>query len=309
MGAFHCPVGAVGQGAAGCVGCGLCTARTAAERVAAAKVIRASIRASAVQTTPKIQKICVCGKGGVGKSTVVSLFARALEQYGHKVLVIDTDESNPSLCRRLAMPEEPEPLLKLLERFADDDCIPDENWLARNEYGMDDIPSQFVAQRENIRLIMSGKVMDPLQGCACGMADITREIMQNIVLKKDEVLLADLEAGVESFGRGVEQGADTVLVLVEPSYDSVELAAKIQYMAEGIGILRVRAIMNKIPSAKIEKQIQSMLIEKGIRFLGSFMINDEIASASLTGTPIPPGTAYDKALHLVRLMLDEAEMD
>ncbi len=48
-------------------------------------------------------KIIFCGKGGCGKSTLSSLFARALAKQGKNVLVIDTDESNYGLYRQLEM--------------------------------------------------------------------------------------------------------------------------------------------------------------------------------------------------------------
>ena len=313
MGVFHCPIDAAGTGMAGCCNCGLCTASTAAERQEAASRMRAYIRANTEEkTTSAIRKICVCGKGGTGKSTITSLFAIALADNNYQVLVIDTDESNPSLYRKLALPREPKPLIQLLERFAvgdGDGHIPDDSWLKQDGLTVDKIPAEYIVRSGNIMLLESGKVTDPLQGCACNMADLTREIMQNMKLTDREIIIADLEAGVESFGRGLEQGADTIIAMVEPSFDSIQLTEKIQYMAQGIGISRVRAIMNKIPSPKVEKEIRSMLIDTGIRFLGAFSMSDKIASASLQGIPILNGAEYDHAKLLVRLMLDEAGMD
>jgi CO dehydrogenase maturation factor len=312
MGVFHCPIDAVGPKAAGCCNCGLCVARSIEERIAAADVMRSYIRANAAaRTTPRIRKICVCGKGGTGKTTITSLFARALAEYGYNVLVIDTDESNPSLYRRLSMSREPMPLQRLLVRLSIDDedgHIPTDSWIKRDGLTTATIPPEYIVQNGNVSLLTAGKVTDPLQGCACGMADITREIMLNLIPANNEIIIADLEAGVESFGRGVEQGADTILAVVEPSLDSVELAERIQYMSEGIGISRVRAVMNKIPSPKIEREIRSLLINKGIRRLGAFEVCDDIALSGLMGTPVAAGDAYDAAKQLVRLMLDEAEM-
>ena len=48
-------------------------------------------------------KISVCGKGGSGKSTIVSLLAERFAAAGKEVLIIDSDESNYGLHRHLSM--------------------------------------------------------------------------------------------------------------------------------------------------------------------------------------------------------------
>ena len=48
-------------------------------------------------------KVLVCGKGGRGKSTVVSLLSKEMAKRENKVLVIDSDESNTGLHLRLGM--------------------------------------------------------------------------------------------------------------------------------------------------------------------------------------------------------------
>jgi len=41
------------------------------------------------------KRILVCGKGGSGKSTIVSLLATILQRKAYKVMVLDGDASNP----------------------------------------------------------------------------------------------------------------------------------------------------------------------------------------------------------------------
>jgi CO dehydrogenase maturation factor len=118
----------------------------------------------------------------------------------------------------------------------------------------------------------------------------------------------DQEAGVESFGRGVERGVETVLSIVEPSFESLALAEKVSYMAEGIGVGRIRAILNKIPSEEIEEEIIDRLIKKEIDHLGAIYMDPQVSEAGFRGTVIGDTKARKQMRTMTRLMLDEAKM-
>ena len=44
-----------------------------------------------------------------------------------------------------------------------------------------------------------------------------------------------MEAGVEHFGRGVDNSVDLILMVVDPSFESLKLTKKIQQLGESIG--------------------------------------------------------------------------
>ena len=152
---------------------------------------------------------------------------------------------------------------------------------------------------------MVGKISDPLQGCACLMADVTRELMCKLVTKEKESVLIDMEAGIESFGRGVERHVDTVLIIVEPSYESISLAGKIAYMADGIGVRKVRAILNKIPSQKIEEKVKAELLNKEIITIGSVYMDDQIYEANFEGKSLDSMSAKQSIQQMVRSLFTE----
>jgi CO dehydrogenase maturation factor len=306
MGIFHCPMGAAFYDDEDCIDCGMCLATTESEMVEASKKIRAYLRSHAANKGP-IKKIAVCGKGGVGKSTVVNLMANAFRREGYSILVLDTDESNPGLYRMFGFAEQPKPLIRLLSRFSAGQPEPNTEWITRDEIAIQDIPAEYILNRDGLKFLMVGKIEDPFQGCACSMADITRDLMGKLVMKDKEVALVDMEAGVESFGRGVERNVDTVLMVVEPSFESMALAEKIGYMAEGMGISRVRAILNKVPSENVRQRMIDELNKRNIKTIGTIYYDPQVSEAGFEGRAPDDSKAMEDVRGIIRRMLDEAK--
>ena len=303
---FHCPMGAAYYDDEDCIDCGLCYAETKEEMIAASKKVREYLRTHA-ERKAIFQKVSVCGKGGVGKSTVVTLMANVLRGKGYATLVIDTDESNPGLYRMFGFDKQPKPLMTLLSRFSLGEPEPNTEWLTQGEILTQDIPSEYILEDDNLKFLMVGKIEDPFQGCACTMADVTRDLIGKLLIKSNEVVLVDMEAGVESFGRGVERNVDTVLVIVEPSFESFALAERISYMADGIGVNRVRAILNKVPSEGIEEKIIEKLKEKSIKFVGTIYYDPQVNEAGFEGEALGDSKAKEEMGKITRRLLDESE--
>ncbi len=306
MGLIHCPMGAAYYDDEPCIDCGLCSAKTKEDMVEASKRIRDYLRAHAEKRRGPSKKIAVCGKGGTGKSTIVALMTNALRQAGYLVLVMDTDESNPGLYRLFGFDQQPRPLMALLERFSLGETKPETEWLKQDEILVQDIPSEYLLECDSLKFLMAGKIADPFQGCACSIADIARGFIEKLVLKDREIVLIDMEAGIESFGRGVERGVDTVLVVVEPSFESLALAEKISYMSDGIGVNKVMAIPNKVPSEKVEERIIEELENKKIKVIGTIYFDSQINEASLEGKTLSGSSSAEEDIkRITRLLLVE----
>ena len=59
----------------------------------------------------------------------------------------------------------------------------------------------------------SGKIHQANEGCSCAMGTVMTQFIQNLRLKEDQFALMDMEAGIEHFGRGIDNGVDLILII------------------------------------------------------------------------------------------------
>jgi len=239
-----------------------------------------------------MKKVSVCGKGGSGKSVIVTLLANGMQKRGYRVLVVDSDESNPGLYRMLGLKKRPDPLLELVGgkknvfRTFSEESEPSKNILTQEEIRTADLPSQYIVERDGIGMVCIGKILQSLEGCACPMGALSREFLKRLRLQEDEVAIVDMEAGIEHFGRGVETSIDSVLIVVEPSFDSLELADKINTLATEVGMDNTWTILNKVMSEEITLKLRDELERKSIAVIGSIGYDPDIFQSCLEGRPL-----------------------
>jgi CO dehydrogenase maturation factor len=237
-------------------------------------------------------KISVCGKGGSGKSSIVSLLAHQSAARGYRTLVVDADESNAGLFFLLGLPGPPQPLMDLLggrSRMAE--IMRASAVLSSGQITLDDIPSSHSILRNGMQLVSIGKIMQALEGCACPMGVLAREFLSKLVLADDEIALIDMEAGIEHFGRGVDKFVDIVLLVVEPSRESLTLAVKIKGLAAGLQ-KKLVAVVNKSGSERIAARVQKALQQNAIEVVGVVPNDPAVFGAGLDGLPLAAGEAY-----------------
>jgi len=232
-------------------------------------------------------KILVCGKGGCGKSVVAALIAKELAKRGKKVLVVDTDESNFGIYKNFGV-EQPkdfmeylggknavrEALIKSIQSGSQSGS--GERVRMFKEITIDEIPDDYVVSKGNIKIMAIGKIHDFGEGCACPMGAVAREFLEALKLNENEYVVVDTDAGVEHFGRGVEAGCDVIVVVVEPSYESIQLTNKIVELARKIGKKTI------IVANKVDERTSGFI--KAHAYLP---FNEEIFGACLKGSEIP----------------------
>jgi CO dehydrogenase maturation factor len=252
-------------------------------------------------------KISVCGKGGSGKSTIVALLANEALARGYRVLVVDSDESNSGLFRMLGFDYPPVPLMELVGgKKSLKQKMSQSNILTENRISLEDISPQHLAKRDGLMLVSIGKILQSLEGCACPMGVLSREFLKKLTLETDELAIVDMEAGVEHFGRGVDTSIDSVLIVVEPPLESVNVGQKIHDLAAGIGIKNVWAIMNKAPSGEIASRLKAELRGRQIEVVGCIYFDADIFRSSLEGKIPIDGVAVRESKGVLDVILSKS---
>jgi CO dehydrogenase maturation factor len=254
-------------------------------------------------------KISVCGKGGSGKSTVVALLANEARARGYRVLVVDSDESNSGLFGMLGFDHPPVPLMELVGgKTSLKQKMSQTNILREYQLTTMQIPHEHLLQRDGLMLVSIGKILQSLEGCACPMGVLSREFLKKLTLQENELAIVDMEAGVEHFGRGVDTSIDSILIVVEPPLESVNVGQKIHDLASGIGIKNVWAIMNKVPSEEISTRLKAELGKRHIEVIGCIYYDADIFSSSLDGKTPVKGLAVLEIKEVMNSILSMAGM-
>ena len=226
-------------------------------------------------------KIAISGKGGVGKTTLTSLFARVAAGRGHPVLAIDADP-NPNLHLALGFPEAP-PALVGMKALIEERLGSLEGFFRLNPR-VDDIPEQFSLTKDGVRLLVMGGISQGGAGCACPQSAFLRSLLQHVMLERSDWVFMDCEAGLEHLGRATSRGADALIVVVEPSRSSMETGLRIRQMAAEIGLSRLYVVGNKVRDPEERSLIEGSMT--GMRVLTCLPESEELRRSSSRGIPV-----------------------
>jgi len=118
-------------------------------------------------------------------------------------------------------------------------------------------------------------------GCACPESAFLRALLSHLIVQRDEVVLVDMEAGVEHLGRATVKAVDALIVVVEPGSKSIQTAFQVKKLADDIGIKTIYAVGNKVASEEHKALIKNGL--NGIPVLGFISYSDKILESDIKG--------------------------
>jgi CO dehydrogenase maturation factor len=264
-------------------------------------------------------KIAISGKGGVGKTLLVAFLSQIFASNGYSVIAIDADpDANLAATLGFHHPEKITPISEL------NDLIEERVGVRPGTPGsffklnpkVDDLPEKYSVKLDGIRLMSMGRIKRGGTGCYCAEGALLQALVSHLLLQRDEVIILDMEAGIEHLSRGTIKAVDKLLIVVEPGRRSLETASTIKSLAKDLGLNNIAVVGNKIRSEADREFIKSNLHD--IEIIGYIDYDPSINDADLANhslfTASPQTTdavkkIYDKLMSANRRPVGENTSD
>jgi CO dehydrogenase maturation factor len=232
-------------------------------------------------------KIAISGKGGVGKTLLSAFLSKTFADSGYSVIAIDADpDANLAATLGFPSPYDITPISEL------NDLIEERVGVRPGQSGgffklnpkVDDLPEEYSVKMDGIRLMSMGRIKRGGTGCYCPEGALLQALLGHLLLQRDEVIILDMEAGIEHLSRGTTKAVDKLIIVVEPGRRSLETAQTISKLAKDLGLERIAVVGNKIRTDSDEDFIKSSL--PGIEVLGFIPYDPSITEADLNNRPL-----------------------
>jgi len=251
-------------------------------------------------------KVAVTGKGGVGKTTLSSTLARLYADEGRTVLAADVDP-DANLGLALGLTEEEVnaivPVSKMKELAMERTAANESRTFYKLNPYVADLPDKLAKEINGVKLLVMGTVDTGGAGCVCPEHVMLKALLSSMVFRKDDVVVMDMEAGLEHLGRGTASMVDQFIVVIEPGARSVQTYEKVKQLAADLGIHNVNVVANKIRDESDREFIRQRIPAENL--LGFISYNAEVIDADRRG--LSPYDVSPTAVEEIRLI--KARMD
>ncbi|MCC5909295.1 MAG: AAA family ATPase [Clostridiaceae bacterium] len=202
-------------------------------------------------------KIAITGKGGVGKTTFSAMLSRLYAEEGYSVLAVDADP-DANLALALGFPQE---LISEIVPISDmKNLVAERTGSTPGSFGtmfkmnpkVSDIPEKYCKEYNGVKVLTMGTVDTGGSGCVCPEHVLLKMLTSHLILGNKDVVVMDMEAGIEHLGRGTAKSVDAFIVVVEPGERSLQTYRKVKKLADDIGVDKVYVVGNKIRDKKDE---------------------------------------------------------
>jgi len=251
-------------------------------------------------------KIAVSGKGGVGKTLIAAGLARGFAERGLKTIAIDADPS-PNLALTLGLStEEARKIVPISENkeLVESKTGTGYSGVFRLSFTVDDVVREYsVATPFGVNLIVMGTVQSMGSGCMCAANAVVRALLRHLIVERNEVIILDMEAGVEHIGRGTASHVDALLIVADSNLKSLEVAKRIYDLATKAGMKQIFLVGNRVMDDTQKDAIRSYAEKNGLSILSFVPFDARIIEADMRGeTPLK-----QKEIEAVKIIDDVCE--
>ena len=108
-----------------------------------------------------------------------------------------------------------------------------------------------------------------------------KSILSSLTYRKDDVVIMDMEAGLEHLARGTAANMDQFIVVVEPGARSIQTYEKVKQLAADIGVTKVNVVANKVRSDEDREYLRAHIPEDAL--LGFLPYSSDVIDADRNG--------------------------
>jgi CO dehydrogenase maturation factor len=209
-------------------------------------------------------KIAISGKGGVGKTTLAACLAKYYADRKYKVIAVDADP-DANLASALGIGQDE--ALKITPLIDMKKLIEERTGAKPGGYGaffklnprVDDIPEKFGIEVGGVKLLVAGTIKAGGSGCYCPENVLLKNLFKHLIINQEEIVILDMEAGIEHLGRGTCKNMDALIIVIEPGLRSVQTARSVRKMADDLGIKELYVVINKVRTDEERKFIRDSI--------------------------------------------------
>jgi len=229
-------------------------------------------------------KIAISGKGGVGKTTLAACLAKYYADRKYKVIAVDADP-DANLASALGIGQDE--ALKITPLIEMKKLIEERTGAKPGGYGaffklnpkVDDIPEKFGIDVGGVKLLVAGTIKAGGSGCYCPENVLLKNLFRHLVINQEDIVILDMEAGIEHLGRGTCENMNALIIVTEPGLRSVQTARAVRKMADDLGIKELYVVINKIRTDEERKFITGNLSDFAI--LGELPYSEKVRESDI----------------------------
>lgn len=227
--------------------------------------------------------IAVCGKGGVGKTTVAGLLVRALQQHHLKpILAVDAD---PNSCLDALLGVSVESTIGGVREDARELAGKGMSSGVSKQQLLEMKIEQSLVEAEDFDLIAMGRPEGP--GCYCYANNVLKNALAKLTSQYPYVVL-DNEAGLENLSRRIIQQVNLLVMVSDSSKRGLETVLRLYQLSREMGIEAERRVLivNRLRHLELPPMAKDVACQIDADDLLGLSDDEELGACADEGQPL-----------------------